>query len=299
MIVILEQTRHSATHASFPPTRSRALPSHRRTRRLSRSLAGRELLARAQRPRCFRRALVSTVRQRTPHAMVPAALAASTSSPSRAPRSSRWCEGCFPRTSRSRCWRARSLGRLPDAGHHRQVLLETTLWLSYGLGSGQPLPRELSAPSRSSEDAPSHRWAERGDDLLRLVGLLQRVEDPFDDFVVHEAAHIFHNCKRRTVGLAQTPPARVAARHRVPKARDVRVRLRGLQPRPRAWQQPAARRLLLPEIEEGPVPPDDRVDPVEYIDILREAIAARNGWKRILRRCSPAKVPRYREVGTK
>jgi hypothetical protein len=59
----------------------------------------------------------------------------------------------------------------------------------------------------------------------------------------------------------------------------------------------AARRMLLSEIEEGPVPPDDRVDPVEYIDILREAIAARNGWKRILRRCSPAQAQRYREVG--
>ena len=28
--------------------------------------------------------------------------------------------------------------------------------------------------------------------------------DPFADFIVHEAAHIFHNCKRGTVGLRQT-----------------------------------------------------------------------------------------------
>ena len=27
----------------------------------------------------------------------------------------------------------------------------------------------------------------------------------------------------------------------------------------------------------------------EYIDILREAVSARNGWKRILERCSPRK----------
>ena len=26
----------------------------------------------------------------------------------------------------------------------------------------------------------------------------------FDDFLVHEAAHIFHNCKRRTIGLRET-----------------------------------------------------------------------------------------------
>jgi hypothetical protein len=30
---------------------------------------------------------------------------------------------------------------------------------------------------------------------------------------------------------------------------------------------------------------DDRVDAAEYADILREAVRARNGWKRILARC--------------
>ena len=29
-------------------------------------------------------------------------------------------------------------------------------------------------------------------------------DDPFADFIVHEAAHIFHNCKRTIVGLRQT-----------------------------------------------------------------------------------------------
>ncbi len=29
-------------------------------------------------------------------------------------------------------------------------------------------------------------------------------DDPFADFIVHEAAHIFHNCKRRTIGLRET-----------------------------------------------------------------------------------------------
>src|SRR5271166_1952324 len=29
-------------------------------------------------------------------------------------------------------------------------------------------------------------------------------EDRFADFVVHEAAHVFHNCKRATVGLPET-----------------------------------------------------------------------------------------------
>jgi hypothetical protein len=28
--------------------------------------------------------------------------------------------------------------------------------------------------------------------------------DPFSDYVVHEAAHVFHNTKRTTIGLPET-----------------------------------------------------------------------------------------------
>jgi hypothetical protein len=55
----------------------------------------------------------------------------------------------------------------------------------------------------------------------------------FDDFIVHEAAHAFHNCKRHTMGLQETR-AGVAPRHRLWKARDVCLRLRGVQSNPRA-----------------------------------------------------------------
>jgi len=52
-------------------------------------------------------------------------------------------------------------------------------------------------------------------DAPRLVGLSQDTtcyvsaqyfleEDRFADFIVHEAAHIFHNCKRGTLGLRET-----------------------------------------------------------------------------------------------
>lgn len=53
------------------------------------------------------------------------------------------------------------------------------------------------------------------DDAPSLVGLSEEgtcylstdylsSEDPFADFVVHEAAHTFHNCKRSSVGLRET-----------------------------------------------------------------------------------------------
>jgi hypothetical protein len=70
-----------------------------------------------------------------------------------------------------------------------------------------------------------------GPDAPRVVGISEETncyvspdyfaeDDPFADFVVHEAAHIFHNCKRRTIGLRETrtkewlrAPARAASRH--------------------------------------------------------------------------------------
>jgi len=42
------------------------------------------------------------------------------------------------------------------------------------------------------------------------------------------------------------------------------------------------------------MPADDHVDYDEYVDILRQAVAARNGWKRILERCS---APGHRLAG--
>jgi hypothetical protein len=53
------------------------------------------------------------------------------------------------------------------------------------------------------------------EDARHIVGLNQETtcyvamsyfdeDDPFADFVVHEAAHVFHNCKRETLGLAAT-----------------------------------------------------------------------------------------------
>lgn len=51
----------------------------------------------------------------------------------------------------------------------------------------------------------------------------------------------------------------------------------------------SARSSFLSELSEGAMPPDERVDGTEYVEILREAIAARNGWKRIFEKCSPVR----------
>ena len=113
----------------------------------------------------------------------------------------------------------------------------------------------------------------------------------FDDFLVHEVAHIFHNCKRSTIGLRETRQQEwlqeidYAKRETFAYASETysRIHLLGHGPR--------ARQALLTEYAQGPMPPDDRVDVDEYLDILDEAVGKRNGWKHILSRCSP---PRHR-----
>lgn len=114
----------------------------------------------------------------------------------------------------------------------------------------------------------------------------------FDDFLVHEVAHIFHNCKRRTIGLRETRQQEwlleidFGKRETFAYACETYNRIHQLGKGPRA------RQLLLAQYAQGPMPSDDRVDVTEYLDILSEAVVARNGWKRILKRCAP---PRHRQ----
>ena len=109
----------------------------------------------------------------------------------------------------------------------------------------------------------------------------------FDDVVVHEAAHIFHNCKRERIGLKSTRrrewPLDIDFKMREPFAYACEALSRIYE----LGDSAATRRALLAEVEAGPMPSDNRVDAAEFVDILREAVAARNGWKRILQRCAP------------
>lgn len=111
----------------------------------------------------------------------------------------------------------------------------------------------------------------------------------FEDFVVHEAAHIFHNCKRGTLGLKETRrrewllPIEFAKRETFAYACEAYSRIREL------GHERANRLRLLDELQKEPMPATEHVDLEEYVDILRDAVTARNGWKRILTRCSTAR----------
>jgi hypothetical protein len=117
-------------------------------------------------------------------------------------------------------------------------------------------------------------------------------DDPFADFIVHEAAHIFHNCKRATVGLRETRTKEwlldIEYRKRETFAYSCEAYARVLE---RA-KNPAERRALAAEYGAERRISEERVDPAEVAGIVAEAAAARNGWKVILARCAPTSRPK-------
>ncbi len=111
---------------------------------------------------------------------------------------------------------------------------------------------------------------------------------PFTDFVVHEVAHIFHNCRRRTAGLRETRRREflldIDFSHRETFAYACEAYARIVEEAPRL-----ADRAALAEVFERQVSiADDRVETAEVADIVREASGRRNGWKVILGRCAPS-----------
>jgi hypothetical protein len=115
------------------------------------------------------------------------------------------------------------------------------------------------------------------------------VGDPFADFVVHEAAHIFHNCKRTTLGLPATRKKEwlldINYWKRETFAYSCEAYARVLD----LGKDVAERRAFAEKYAKTCHIEDERVEAAEVIDIVREAAAVRNGWKMILARCAPGK----------
>ena len=111
--------------------------------------------------------------------------------------------------------------------------------------------------------------------------------NPFADFVVHEMAHVFHNWKRERVGLPHTRYREwlleidFAKRETFAYACEAYSRIQE-----RASGREECKRLLSEYTSDWALVAEG-VEQDELARILSEAVFARNGWKRILRRCAP------------
>jgi hypothetical protein len=257
---------------------------------------GEDFLARAKHGNAaLRTALISTVRRRTKHATAPKALVDMDVVAFARTKVAPMVRGLFPRCEHQSVLDVlgRSVVFLTPATI--DTVLAKTPWLSTAWDLANLYLASFGA-ALLSEDAP------------QILGLSEemtcyvsaeyfRAQGRFDDFVVHEAAHIFHNCKRRTMGLREL------------RGRDWLLEIDFIKRETFAYacetysrilelgEDSPARRMLLSELEKEPMPAKEHVDASEYIDILREAVVARNGWKRILERCSPSRQPRRRGLG--
>jgi len=139
-----------------------------------------------------------------------------------------------------------------------------------------------------------------GPTALQIVGLSEETRcyisaeyfadsDPFADFIVHEVAHIFHNCKRTTLAVRTTRNKEwlldIDFRKRETFAYSCEAYSRILK---RA-KSLAERRALAEEYGRTLWISDKRVDSAEVSEIVREAALVRNGWKSILARCAHAR----------
>lgn len=110
-------------------------------------------------------------------------------------------------------------------------------------------------------------------------------EDPFADYVIHEAAHVFHNWKRKLAGLPQNPNREwllpIDIRKRELFAYTCEAYSRILE----QTKISADRRRLHADYVSNWIPSADNLDQNELKDVLFEAVTARSGWKRILQRC--------------
>lgn len=140
---------------------------------------------------------------------------------------------------------------------------------------------------RTARDLANLYLSSVGADLLgeaapNLVGLSQDTtcfvsaehfakQDPFADYVVHEAAHIFHNCKRRALGLRQTRTKEWLLQIDLHERETFAYSSEAYACVLRDAKSAPTRRALADEYARTARVPDERVDSKEVADIVREA----------------------------
>jgi hypothetical protein len=115
----------------------------------------------------------------------------------------------------------------------------------------------------------------------------------FDDYVIHEAAHVFHNWKRHNTGLRETRTREWLLEIEFKKRETFAYSCEAY-----GWIMEHARtrgeRIVLGQEYAAGVGRlgDEDLDTNQLSNIVGEACEARNGWKVILRRCAPSKTTR-------
>jgi hypothetical protein len=185
----------------------------------------------------------------------------------------------------------------------QQVVMRTLSRSIIFLTSENIAPTILNAPFLSTAWQLANLYlvscgvAPLSDEAPEIVGLSEGTtcyvssayfaESQLTDFVIHEVAHVFHNCKRKTIGLPEIRGREWLLEIDFHKREMFAYACEAYGCIAAQGRSAADRRRLLAQITDDWMPPDESVDRTEYLATLHEAVDARNGWKRILKRCSP------------
>ena len=148
-----------------------------------------------------------------------------------------------------------------------------------------------------------------GPDAPAIVGVSQettcfvspayfQAKSPFADYVVHEVARVFHNCKRRTAGLAHSRRREWLLDIEFGMRETFAYSCEAYSCVVRRAQRFGDRRVLAAEFAAQFGTGDERVDPAEVGDIVREAAERRDARQEPKRRvCAKRERPEGRGRG--
>lgn len=231
----------------------------------------------------LRRALIQEVHRRAPSPKVPAPVRTLNLRELTASKTAPIVRGLFPKQEQENV-----LSLLKDC-----VVFLTPEALDGAL-LGQPwLSTAWQLANMYLASVGAERLGDKGG--LQIVGLSEEATcyvsmdyfdepDPFADFVVHEIAHVFHNCKRTAAGLPQVRGREWLLDVEYSKRETFAHACEAFSRILEQAATPADRRALAEEFAVGSTSTAWERD---MVDTVRAAAAARNGWKTILQRCAP------------
>ena len=256
---------------------------------------GESLMARARNGElALRRALISAVNDRAPAAKVPDALADLDVEAFAREKLLPMVRGCFPASEQTAVLEMLGRSVIFLTADNIEAVLRTTPFVGTAWTLTNLYLLSLVAEP-FSDDAPKIVGLSEGTTCYISTAYFQR-ESRFEDFLVHEAAHVFHNCKRETIGLPKVRGREWLLEIDFRKREMFAYACEGFSRIIALGNTLAARRRLLTDIEKERVLSDDRVDVDDYIQTLRHAVCSSNGWKRILESCKPPSRGRSRPI---
>jgi hypothetical protein len=236
--------------------------------------------------RALRGALIAAVKCHSGAVVSPQSLAAGDISVMARSKIAPMVNGLFPQTERAQVISLLEHSAVFLTTGNIEAVLTSAPWLSTAWDLANLYLASIGAKALSPEARGIVGLSEETTCYISIEYLLDPNPEPFSDYLVHEAAHVFHNCRREALGLKHSRNQRhllkinYRMRETFAYCCEAYSRILVLD------DTPAGRLALLEQHAADYRLTDDSVNQEEYHDILREAVMARNGWKRILKRCS-------------